>query len=181
MKISNFTKAQKEALINVIRFTLEGNTWGYVKGRKANVLRNTGMCIYKADHNYSHRNDYDFVVGVDYNKLMLHPQGFAIMQEAKEKAQVTVWENLGGLQRAYVKFEVGDKVDFIGYYGTSNDDMKWYCLEGRTMDEPLTIAEVVLNDKYDNFVHVVLSNGFRMNQFGYVPGLRVKGNCLAKR
>lgn len=179
MKVSNFTKAQKEALINVITFTIEGSTYGYVKGRKANVLRNTGMCIYK-NEGYSYYNNDDYVVGVDYNKLMLHPQGFGIMQEAKERAQVTVWENLGGLQRAYVKFAVGDEVDFIGYYGTSESDQKWYDLDSRRMEEPLTIAEVILNDKYDNFVQVVLSNGFRMSQTGYVNGVYSKGNCLVK-
>lgn len=179
MKVSNFTKAQKEALTNVIRFTLEGNTYGYVKGRKANVLHNTGMCIFKSQGTSYYNND-DFVVGVDYNKLMLHPQGFAIMQEARDNSKLTVWENLGGLQRRYVKFEVGETVDFIGYYGTSKSDQKWYDLNARFMEEPLTIAEVILNDKYDNFVEVVLSNGFRMSQSGYVAGVYSKGNCLVK-
>ena len=181
MKLKNFTTAQKEALINVIRVSLGGGEYGQVEGRLANVLHNTKVCTFKDIGFEFGRTQKYYVTGVDYNKLMLHPQGLEIMQEAKDRAMnyITVWSNEDGIQQNRVEFKVGDEVDFIGYYGTSKDNSKWYNLESRKMEEALKVTKVRLG-KYGNGVYVTLSNGFEMMQSGYVAKVWSKCNALVK-
>ena len=175
MKIKNFTPAQKKALTDVVVFSLQGREYGSTSGKLANVLSRTGMCTYKQkDWTYK---QHDYITGVDYNKLMLHPQGFEIMQEAKENAGLTIWQNESGLQSANVKFKAGEKVIFCGYYGTNENDQKYYQFD--TAETALTIEEVILSDS-TNTIKVRLSNGFVMTQLGYVYGVYSKANCLAK-
>lgn len=175
MKIKNFTPAQKKALTDVVVFSLQGRQYGRTSGNLANVLSRTGMCTYKKQ-DWAYKQ-HDYITGVDYNKLMLHPQGFEIMQEAKEKSNLTVWQNQSGLQSANVRFEAGDKVMFCGYYGTNENDQKYFQFD--TIETALTVEEVILSDSTDT-VKVRLSNGFEMTQSGYVYGVYSKSNCLSK-